>query len=141
MWKAGLAKNKGAATKSYPALNHLFVAGEGKSTAAEYAKPGHVAPEVIEDLVLKAAEVGEVGVCSIENADGIEEICIAVSSPRDSDSELLRRITDAFLGFQFGRFHVIKLAALPRTPSGKLQRKHLKEIVAASLRTHSPGAR
>jgi dienelactone hydrolase len=50
MWKAGLAKNKGAATKSYPALNHLFVAGEGKSTAAEYAKPGHVAPEVIEDI-------------------------------------------------------------------------------------------
>jgi dienelactone hydrolase len=50
MWKAGLAKNKGAVTKSYPALNHLFVAGEGKSTAAEYAKPGHVAPEVIEDI-------------------------------------------------------------------------------------------
>jgi hypothetical protein len=36
--------------KSYPALNHIFVAGEGKSTAAEYAKPGHVAPEMIEDI-------------------------------------------------------------------------------------------
>jgi dienelactone hydrolase len=50
MWKAGLGKNKTVTLKSYPALNHIFVAGEGKSTAAEYAKPGHVAPEVIEDI-------------------------------------------------------------------------------------------
>ena len=50
LWKAGLSKSKGVAMKSYPALNHLFVAGEGKSTAAEYSKPGHVAPEVIEDI-------------------------------------------------------------------------------------------
>lgn len=49
-WKAGLAGAKGAAEKSYPALNHLFVAGEGKSTDAEYRKPGHVAPEVIDEI-------------------------------------------------------------------------------------------
>ena len=36
--------------RTYPALNHLFVAGEGKSTEAEYRKTGHVAPEVIEDI-------------------------------------------------------------------------------------------
>jgi dienelactone hydrolase len=50
MWKAGLGKSKNVTLKSHPALNHIFVAGEGKSTAAEYAKPGHVAPEVIEDI-------------------------------------------------------------------------------------------
>jgi dienelactone hydrolase len=50
LWKAGLAKSKVVVLKSYPALNHLFVAGEGKSTQAEYAKPGHVAPEVITDI-------------------------------------------------------------------------------------------
>jgi hypothetical protein len=50
LWKAGLKNNKGVVMKSYPALNHLFVAGEGKSTSAEYARPGHVAPEVIEDI-------------------------------------------------------------------------------------------
>ena len=49
-WKAGVAGLKGATAKSYPALNHLFVAGEGKSTEAEYRKPGHVAPEVIDDV-------------------------------------------------------------------------------------------
>jgi hypothetical protein len=35
---------------SYPALNHFFVAGEGKSLPAEYAKPGHVAQQVVEDI-------------------------------------------------------------------------------------------
>ena len=50
LWKTGLAK-KGVVAKSYPALNHLFVAGTGKSTQAEYAKPGHVAAEVIADII------------------------------------------------------------------------------------------
>jgi uncharacterized protein len=51
LWKAGLSTRKDVAFKSYPALNHLFVAGEGKGNEAEYRKPGHVAPEVIEDIV------------------------------------------------------------------------------------------
>jgi dienelactone hydrolase len=50
LWKAGLGARKDVVFKSYPALNHLFVAGEGKSTDAEYRKPGHVAPEVIDDI-------------------------------------------------------------------------------------------
>jgi len=51
LWKAAVGASKGVTMRSYPALNHLFVAGEGKSTEAEYRKPGHVAPEVIEDIV------------------------------------------------------------------------------------------
>ena len=50
LWKAGLAGRKDVTFKSYPALNHIFVAGEGKSTDAEYRKPGHVAPEVVDDI-------------------------------------------------------------------------------------------
>ena len=50
MWKAVLGTNRNVTLHSYPALNHLFVAGEGKSTAAEYRKPGHVAPEVIDEI-------------------------------------------------------------------------------------------
>jgi dienelactone hydrolase len=50
LWKAAVGANKAVTMRSYPALNHLFVAGEGKSTEAEYRKPGHVAPEVIDDI-------------------------------------------------------------------------------------------
>lgn len=52
LWKAGLGGRKDVTFQNYPSLNHLFVAGEGKSTEAEYRKPGHVAPEVI-DAVAK----------------------------------------------------------------------------------------
>jgi dienelactone hydrolase len=50
LWKTGLASRKDATFQTYPALNHLFVAGEGRSTEAEYRKPGHVAPEVVETI-------------------------------------------------------------------------------------------
>jgi dienelactone hydrolase len=50
LWKAALGSSKGVVIKSYPALNHLFVAGEGKSLPAEYSRPGHVAPAVIEEV-------------------------------------------------------------------------------------------
>jgi fermentation-respiration switch protein FrsA (DUF1100 family) len=50
LWKAGLARKKNATTRSYPKLNHLFVAGEGRSVPGEYAKPGHVSAETIADI-------------------------------------------------------------------------------------------
>ena len=50
LWKTAVGSAKGVVMKSYPALNHLFVPGEGKSLPAEYAKPGHVAPQVIDDI-------------------------------------------------------------------------------------------
>jgi hypothetical protein len=36
--------------KSYPDLNHLFVTGTGKSTPAEYEKPGKVSETVMNDI-------------------------------------------------------------------------------------------
>ena len=50
LWKTGLAGRKDVTFQSFPTLNHLFVTGEGKSTEAEYRKPGHVAPEVIDEI-------------------------------------------------------------------------------------------
>lgn len=51
MWKSGLGDRKDVTLKSYPKLNHLFVAGEGRSTLEEYGKSGHVDAEVIDDIV------------------------------------------------------------------------------------------
>ena len=49
-WKRALADRKNVTFQSYPSLNHLFQHGEGKSTPAEYNKPGHVSPQVIDDI-------------------------------------------------------------------------------------------
>jgi acyl-coenzyme A synthetase/AMP-(fatty) acid ligase len=93
-----------------------------------------IAPELIEDLVLRLGEVADVGVCGVPNREGIEEVCIAVAGQRSSDEELVRHITQALRGFQLGRFNVIRVAAIPRTSNGKLQRRALKDIVAATVR-------
>jgi hypothetical protein len=50
MWKSGLAGKKDTGFHSYPALNHLFIAGEGKGTPAEYRYPGNVSGEVVSDI-------------------------------------------------------------------------------------------
>jgi len=49
-WKEGLAGREKVHFKVYPQLNHLFISGSGKSTPAEYNKPGNVAQIVIEDI-------------------------------------------------------------------------------------------
>jgi uncharacterized protein len=58
IWQANLKGRPSVKFKLYPALNHLFISGEGKCTPAEYEKPGHVAAEVIQDIarwILKPA--------------------------------------------------------------------------------------
>lgn len=49
-WRAALAGRKDVTFKTYPKLYHLFIAGEGLSTPAEYQIPGFVAEEVIRDI-------------------------------------------------------------------------------------------
>lgn len=49
-WKQALEGRASVTLKLYPNLNHLFVAGEGKSTPAEYEKPGHVDAQVMDDI-------------------------------------------------------------------------------------------
>ena len=49
-WKAALAARRDVTFRSYPTLNHLFIAGSGPSVPAEYKVPGHVAEEVIIDI-------------------------------------------------------------------------------------------
>jgi uncharacterized membrane protein/dienelactone hydrolase len=50
IWKTALAGRSNVTMKSYPALNHLFIEGMGKSTPAEYNTPGHVSGEAIGDI-------------------------------------------------------------------------------------------
>jgi fermentation-respiration switch protein FrsA (DUF1100 family) len=49
-WKNRLGSRPTVTLKLYPNLNHLFIAGEGKSTPAEYERPGHVAETVVSDI-------------------------------------------------------------------------------------------
>ena len=49
-WQKALGKKKTVKLKLYPKLFHLFIAGDGPSTPAEYEKPGHVDEQVVRDI-------------------------------------------------------------------------------------------
>jgi dienelactone hydrolase len=49
-WKSALTNRSDVSFHSYPTLNHLFVAGTGKSVPAEYNTPGHVSEDVVRDI-------------------------------------------------------------------------------------------
>jgi len=50
LWQNSLGDSRNATLKSYPALNHLFIAGTGKSLPAEYEVPGNVDKAVVDDI-------------------------------------------------------------------------------------------
>jgi dienelactone hydrolase len=56
-WRAALGASATATLRSYPALNHLFIAGSGPSVPAEYLMPGHVDEAVIRDIASWVAAV------------------------------------------------------------------------------------
>lgn len=49
-WEAALSSRRDVRFRVFPDLNHLFIAGRGRSTPAEYQIAGHVAREVIEEI-------------------------------------------------------------------------------------------
>jgi acyl-coenzyme A synthetase/AMP-(fatty) acid ligase len=92
------------------------------------------APSDLEALVMKHANVGDVGICSLANRDGINEVYVAVANVRHNQRELLARITHAFGAMPVGKCYVVILDAIPRNAAGKIQRDLLKEAVAAAVR-------
>jgi len=50
IWQDALRGRANVTFKSYPDLNHLFMAGQGPSTPAEYQQPGHVAELLVTDI-------------------------------------------------------------------------------------------
>jgi acyl-coenzyme A synthetase/AMP-(fatty) acid ligase len=92
-------------------------------------------PAVVEAVMMRQEIAGDVGVSSLPNADGIEELCVAVADARHDDEETINRITHALRHVQIGRFHVARLERIPRSANGKLQRQALREELARYLRT------
>ena len=49
-WKEALGQRPDVELRSYPALNHLFISGTGRSLPSEYSVPGYVDEAVIRDI-------------------------------------------------------------------------------------------
>jgi fermentation-respiration switch protein FrsA (DUF1100 family) len=57
-WQAALDGRPDVIFKSYPALNHLFMAGVGPSAPMEYALARHVDEHVVRDIADWIAAIG-----------------------------------------------------------------------------------
>ncbi|MGW1186862.1 alpha/beta hydrolase family protein [Streptomyces sp. NPDC002559] len=49
-WRAALEHRPDVAIRIHPDANHLFLPGGGRPTPAEYARPGHVEPAVVDGI-------------------------------------------------------------------------------------------
>jgi len=88
--------------------------------------------ETLEQAIMKRVTLGDVAVCSIPNAAGIEALFVGVTDVGDDDRELLHRLNDALGPFQLGQFYVVKLPRIPRNANGKIQRDLLKRAVVGA---------
>jgi 2,3-dihydroxybenzoate-AMP ligase len=94
-----------------------------------------LAPGFIEGLLVRHAIAGDVGVCSLRNASGIEELCVALSDVQGSDQYLAAQIARALSAAgPLGRICVARLGRIPRNESGKIQRNRLRDAVARTIR-------
>ncbi|MGE5202381.1 MAG: class I adenylate-forming enzyme family protein [Acidobacteriota bacterium] len=89
-------------------------------------------PSALEALILSDAAVGDVGVTSVRNSEGIEEVHVAVVGATGDDAELLARISEALRHLQLGKFHVARLSVIPRNAAGKIRRDLLRSAVGAA---------
>ncbi|MBA8681742.1 alpha/beta fold hydrolase [Stenotrophomonas tumulicola] len=50
LWQQALQGREDVQWKSYPALNHIGIAGDGPGSLKEYAQPGHVDARLVDDV-------------------------------------------------------------------------------------------
>ena len=67
------------------------------------------APPLLEELLVNQELADDLAVCSLQNADGIEELCVAVSEPKYDVKEFQQRVMAAFGHIQTERVYVVKL--------------------------------
>jgi 2,3-dihydroxybenzoate-AMP ligase len=91
-----------------------------------------LSPSALEGLILRHVTAGDVGVCSMRNSHGIEEVCVALVNPGQPEQELLVRIAEAFSRLELGKYHIVTLDRIPRNAVGKIERGRLEAAVMAA---------
>jgi acyl-CoA synthetase (AMP-forming)/AMP-acid ligase II len=90
----------------------------------------------IEEVARRSGGTGlkDAGAVSIENADGLAELHVALVTDRTDDRALLDRVIAALRPVINGNLHFIRLDAIPRNDMGKIDRALLRQAIAATRR-------
>jgi acyl-coenzyme A synthetase/AMP-(fatty) acid ligase len=106
---------------------------------SEMIKSGayRISPTEIEEVLLQHPGVQEAGVVGLENQILGEVICAVVMpswGQHPTDQELLAHCAQRLAPYKRPK-SICLVAALPKSPSGKVLRQELREISRASFRT------
>ena len=92
-------------------------------------------PEALERAILQAVPLRDVGVCSVPNGEGIEELLIGLVDAPADHRELLVRLSRALVPLRAGSFRAARLEAIPRNANGKIRRDLLRHAILDQLRS------
>jgi acyl-CoA synthetase (AMP-forming)/AMP-acid ligase II len=108
---------------------YLFLVGRSSEiikTAGHRVSPGEV-----EEVVMNLDGVAEAAVCGVPDA-GLDEAILLVVVPQKghtlTEQDLLAHCRRHLSAFKWPR-RVVFASSLPRTPSGKVRRRHLRSLV------------
>jgi len=93
-----------------------------------------LSPADLEEQISVEAGIEDVGVCTIADAEGIEQLCVAISGAVAQDQCALERIGRLTGATRSGNVLVVGLSQIPRTATGKIQRALLKTAALEALR-------
>ena len=89
-----------------------------------------IMPHDLENLCRAAFTVRDIAVCALPTTDGLDEVWVALVYDAPTDDDAQARFGPALQSIPLGRFHAVRLALIPRTATGKIQRNLLKQQVA-----------
>lgn len=93
------------------------------------------APEELERMIAREPAVLDVGVCSLRNDLGIEEVCAAVVAA-DIGNEELKKSVLRELPTQLGNIRIFRSDTILRNEGGKIQRDRLRNSLRIALNKH-----
>jgi len=93
-----------------------------------------LSPADLEEQIMAEAGIEDVGICTVPDAEGVEQLCIAVSGAVAKDQRALERIGQHRGDTRMSNVFVVGLNLIPRTPTGKIQRALLKTAVLDAMR-------
>jgi acyl-coenzyme A synthetase/AMP-(fatty) acid ligase len=93
-----------------------------------------LSPADLEEQIMAEAGIDDVGVCTITDAAGIEQLCIAIAGAVATDTKALERIGRLTGAARISNVFVVGISRIPRTPTGKIQRGTLKTAALEAVK-------
>lgn len=113
---------------------------EGRNSEMIKSGAYRISPVEIEEVLLQHPQVQEAGVVGIDDPILGQKICAVVTLKAAgyvTDQELLAHCAQGLVQYKRPK-SVIVVAALPKSPSGKVLRKNLREISLRSVQAAAP---